>query len=150
MMKNRKAFTMVEMIFVIVVIGILSAIAVPKFTTTAVLARDAKAGSQLSAVMSSLATERQKRILKGDFTKITALGSDTYAFSKFSADGDNNQNDVLDTYVSNCGTGDKGCWSRSGDSYTYKFADTGDAKYKLVKNKLKCDNDATDCARLLK
>ncbi len=147
----KKAFTMVELIFVILIIGILSAIAVPKFQTTAEMAHDAKAGSQLASVMSALSTERQKRILKGDFTAISDLGDSTYAFSQFSADKDGNQNDVLDAYISNCATGAKGCWTRvDGTHYTYFFADTGDAKYKLENNKLKCDDTASDCQKLLK
>ena len=32
---NRQAFTMIELVFVIVVIGILSAIAIPRFSDTA-------------------------------------------------------------------------------------------------------------------
>lgn len=148
--KNKKAFTMVELIYVIVIIGILSAVAIPKFKTTVELARDSKGASVLSAVMSSLSTERQKRILKGDFDHpITSLGTGSYAFSTFSADKDGNTNDVVAPYIDSCT--DAGCWERSGTSYKYHFADTtqGTADFKLDKNKLVCDNDDTDCSELL-
>ena len=57
--KTQKAFTMMELVFVIVIIGILSTIAIPKFTETSISAHDAKATSVLTSVMSAIATERQ-------------------------------------------------------------------------------------------
>ncbi len=66
----KKAFTMVELVFVIVVIGILSAIAVPKFAATRDDAIVSKALAEVAAMRSAIATERQKRILRGDFTDI--------------------------------------------------------------------------------
>ena len=63
---NQKAFTMVELIFVIIIIGILSAIAIPKFSETGKLAYESRAESVVNALRSAIAMERQKRILKGD------------------------------------------------------------------------------------
>ena len=68
----RKGFTMVELVFVIVVIGILSAIAVPKFAATRDDAIVSRAIAEVAAMRSAIATERQKRILRGDFTDIVA------------------------------------------------------------------------------
>jgi len=65
-MKN--AFTVIELIFVIVIIGILSAIAIPKFSKTSELAYESRAESTVAALRSAIATERQKRILRGDTT----------------------------------------------------------------------------------
>ena len=147
--KTQKAFTMVELIFVIIIIGILSAIAVPKFTETAHSAYDAKGGSILVNVMSAIALERQKRILKGDFDAIEDLGDSTYAFSKFK---NGNQNDVLAFSAKNCTSGQAGCWSRTDAThYIYNFSDSndGNAKFKLEKNRLVCDNDSSDCDKLL-
>lgn len=146
--KNRHAFTMIELIYVIVIIGILSAVAIPKFTETAKLAHTAKAKSELMSVMSAIAAERQKRILRADFDPIEALGSGSYAFSNFT---NGNQDAVVQFPVENCGSGDTGCWTRSGTSYIYTFVDSadGNAKFKLDANRLVCDNDATDCATLL-
>ena len=70
-MKNREAFTMIELIFVIVVIGILSAIAIPKFAATRDDAIITKGRAAVAALRSAIATERQKRILKGEFGAIT-------------------------------------------------------------------------------
>ena len=79
---------MIELVFVIVVIGILSAIAIPKMVATRDDATIAKEIATIGAVRSALATERQKRILRGDFTAITSLNSTgtNVAFSTFSAD----------------------------------------------------------------
>ncbi len=68
----KKAFTMVELVFVIVVIGILSAIAIPKFAATRDDAEITKAIAEVAAMRSAIATERQKRILRGDFTPVAA------------------------------------------------------------------------------
>jgi len=68
-MKN--AFTMLELTFVIVIIGVLSAIAVPKFAATRDDALISRASSAVAAMRSAIATERQKRILKGNFNNIT-------------------------------------------------------------------------------
>ena len=75
---SKKAFTMVELIFVIVVIGILSAIAIPKLAATRDDAEVTKAIATVGSVRSALATERQKRILRGDFTAINSCSTFLY------------------------------------------------------------------------
>jgi general secretion pathway protein G len=67
----RKAFSMVELVFVIVVIGILAAVAIPKLTATRDDAQISKARAAVGALRSAIATERQKRILQGNFANIT-------------------------------------------------------------------------------
>ena len=134
---------MVELIFVIIIVGILSAIAVPKFQGVSEEAQISKASSVLAAVRMALSTERQKRILRGDTAAITSLGD---VFTNFSAAADGSRATVLEYPPAPCGG--KGCWSNAGLSYTYKFPDTGDAKFKLAGNRLVCDDNATDCAKL--
>jgi len=145
----KKAFTMIELVFVIVVIGILAVVAVPKLAPIISDAKMAKARDTLAAVRSSLATERQKRILRGSFTAISNLGDSTYAFSYF--DG-NTSLPVLEYKVENCARGHTGCWERdsTGKKYVYKFSGGGNAKYKLSKSRLVCDGDSEDCKKLLK
>ena len=63
--RYHRAFTMIELIFVIVIIGILTAIAIPKFSNTVTLAEISKAKSEVAAMRSAVSTERQKRILRG-------------------------------------------------------------------------------------
>ena len=90
----RTGFTMVELIFVIVVIGILSAIAIPKFAVTRDDAIIAKAKTTVGALRSAISMERQKRILRGDFSDLnvsTAIGLLEYGLgSRWSVNEANN------------------------------------------------------------
>lgn len=66
-MKNFKsAFTMIELIFVIVVLGILSAVAIPKFAATRIDAQISKGRADVSSVRSAIITDRQSRLITGD------------------------------------------------------------------------------------
>jgi len=71
-LRMKKAFTMIELVFVIVVIGILAGVAIPKFAVTRDDAIVSKARSTVAALRSAISIERQKRILRGDFTPIDA------------------------------------------------------------------------------
>ena len=133
---SKKAFTMIELIFVIVVIGILSAIAIPKLAATRDDAQITKGLATLASVRSAIATERQKQILRGEFTGITSLrGTTSGIFTRFN---DVNGSLVLEYDIAAC-TG-IGCWSTS-DGITYTFISTqGDCTYKLESNRF---NDTT-------
>ena len=145
----KKAFTMVELVFVIVIIGILSVVAIPKLAPIVGTAKTGKAQSTLAAVRSAISTERQKRILRGNYDDIADLGDDTYAFKEFAETG----NPVLEYPIKSCDHG--GCWKRvNASTYKYFFSsDTGDfAKYKLQNSGLKCangpDGNSEQCAKL--
>ena len=127
----RKAFTMVELVFVIVVIGILAGVAVPKFAATRDDAVISKGRSTLAAVRNALATERQKRILRGNFDNISSLGA---GFKDF-----------LEYPVKNCS--DAGCWSGSTDSYDFHLPGGGTCTYELKSNKF-LNADTNGCSQL--
>lgn len=74
---KRNAFTMIELVFVIVVIGILAAIAIPKFAATRDDAQIAKGRSDVAAIRSAIVSERQIRLLRGDSTYIDKLHNTT-------------------------------------------------------------------------
>ncbi len=57
MYQKRTAFTMIELIFVIVIIGILSAIAIPKFSATRDDALDARDCKNIATCITDLASE---------------------------------------------------------------------------------------------
>ncbi len=135
---SKKAFTMIELIFVIVVIGILSAIAIPKLAATRDDAHITKGLATLASVRSAIATERQKQILRGEFTGIDSLrGTGSGVFTTFN---DENGSLVLEYDVESC-TDRIGCWSTSdGETYTFKTP-SGDCTYKLEDNRF---NDTTD------
>lgn len=118
--QNRKAFTMLELTFVIVIIGILSAIAIPKFAATRDDALVTKGKTTLASVRNAISAERQQRILRGDFaTPINDLsnGDPARVFTAFNNDAQNNANLVLEYSLPNCTNA--GCWSGSGTTYLF-------------------------------
>lgn len=68
---------MIELVFAIVVIGILAAIAIPKFAATRDDAQIAKGRSDIAAIRSAIVSERQTRLLRGQTNYITQLHSGT-------------------------------------------------------------------------
>ena len=133
-MQTRNAFTMVELVFVIVVIGILSAIAIPKLAATRDDAEITVGINTLASIRNSIATERQKRILRGDFTSITDLdAAGEGGISTFNKDKDGNENNVLEYPVKN-GKED-GQWSKSNETYIFHFQGTS-CKFVLKNNTL--------------
>lgn len=136
--KKREAFTMIELVFVIVVIGILSAIAIPRFAATRDDALITRGLTTLASVRSAVATERQKMILRGDFGGITSLRG-TGTTGVFTTFNDVNGSDVLEYDVESC-TNRIGCWStNNGVAYTFKTP-SGDCTYTLQSNRF---NDTT-------
>ena len=119
-MKN--GFTLVELVFVIVVIGILSAIAIPKFAATRDDAVVSKGRATVGALRSALATERQKRILKGDFSRIDGA----------TLEG------LLDY-----GLGSN--WSRSGDTFTFT-SNVGSCAFGIPANENKLEKGSCSVA----
>jgi len=154
-LQNRKAFTMLELIFVIVIIGILSAVAIPKFAMNREDAIIAKAKNTVAAVRNSIATERQKRILRGEFTPITNLsvvgGYDKAIFDGFDA---NTSNPVFEYPLQSCNdSSSAGCWVAGANStlYIYKMPLSGQVTFTLLNNRFDCsltDANAKYCKKL--
>ena len=74
---KKNAFTMIELVFVIVVLGILAAVAVPKFAATRDDAVVAKGRSNVASIRSGIITERQSRLIKG-ISSFIPNGTGTY------------------------------------------------------------------------
>ena len=126
---------MIELVFVIVVIGILSAIAVPKFAATRDDAIITKARATVASARSALSTERQKNILRGvfeDFNR-TSVGS--------------NFSNLLEYNVTNCSTSRCNGWTTGGSetvpTYTF-YGPTGVVVYTLTNNRLNCTSGCAD------
>ncbi len=80
-MKNFKnAFTMVELVFVIVVLGILAAIAIPRMAATRTDAEITKGRADVASVRSAIVSERQGRLIKGESSYISSLHGTTAGF----------------------------------------------------------------------
>jgi len=133
--KTKKAFTMVELIFVIIIIGVLSAVAIPKFSKTTEVAYISKAKSDIASVKSALAMMRQKNILKGTTDDITAANIGA------------NFTNLLKIPVKTCGESECNGWSTNGDDFTF-HGPTGDVKFTLGNNALTCASTVSGlCAK---
>lgn len=78
----KKAFTLIELVFVIVILGVLATVAIPKLIVTRDDAEIAKAKSQIAAVRSGIQLKRNENILKGTqgFPKAAELESGDCCF----------------------------------------------------------------------
>ena len=77
---KRYAFTMLELVFVIVILGILAAVAIPKFAATRTDAQISKGRADISSIRSAIVTERQTRLIKGDSKYINKLHSSSTSY----------------------------------------------------------------------
>jgi len=68
---------MIELVFVIVILGILAAVAIPKFAATRTDAQISKGRSDVASIRSSIINERQGRLIKGDSSWINSLSHET-------------------------------------------------------------------------
>lgn len=106
---KKSAFTMIELIFVIVVLGILAAVAIPKFSSVKESTDLSRGKSDVASIRSAIMNERQSRIIKGDSSYLTTLtDSNTTLFDK-----------ILKPYGIKAGTS-SGEWSKVSDT-EYKF-----------------------------
>ena len=76
----KKAFTLIELVFVIVILGVLATVAIPKLIVTRDDAEIAKAKSQIAAVRSGIQLKRNEMILSGTQGYPTSLEDGTCCF----------------------------------------------------------------------
>lgn len=117
-MNSSKAFTIIELIFVIVVLGILAGIALPKFGTTREMADMAKGRADVATIRTAIVNERQTRIIQGDASYIAKLSSSDTTL--FTGDTSVTPNRILLMYGIKAGIG-SGDWAKTSDTvYTFK------------------------------
>ncbi len=120
-MKSSRAFTLIELVFIIVILGILAAVAYPRIAPLREDAEIAKGKADVATIRAGIINERQTRIIKGDPTWI----------SKANLDKDNKLfNGVLTSPLTNSNT--SGNWYNNGTFgdgiYKYKV-DTVSAQF---------------------
>ncbi len=112
MQKSKNAFTMIELVFVIVVLGILASVAIPKLAATRTDAQISKARADVASIRSAIVSERQTRLITGDSSWLNSLSSGTSTLF------DGNGSVTLLMYGITAGTTD-GHWSTDDGSSPY-------------------------------
>jgi len=148
--RSHLGFTMIELIMVIVIVGILAAVAIPKFAMNRNDAIKTTAKTVISSIRSALATEKQRRVLSGNFQSIYRLnkvgGYNQPIFDAFDTD---RENSVLEYPLTSCkNSTSTGCWMETGvgsktnpiSTYTYTMPQSASKKaiFQLKNNKFNC------------
>ncbi len=114
---TRKAFTMIELIFVIVILGILSSIAISKMAVTRDDAMFTKGKGDISAIRSTIALVHSTTLLSGN-SGYPATLDDATANAENEELFDGNSTKLLDYPIRSENT--NGHWMKTG-AYTYNF-----------------------------
>ena len=125
---KRYAFTMIELVFIIVILGILAAVAFPKLAPLMEDADLAKAQGDVAAIRSSISSARQKSLVQGRNQYPSALDHQGVTANSGEALFDNNgtgANDVTilqyPIYAGNA----SGKWRKTAtNQYTFKINTT--------------------------
>jgi len=137
----KKGFTMLEMVMVIAVLGILSTIAIPKMIGNVEMAEVSSGLDILQTVRSAISTERNRRVVSGDFTPITTLSSGGKPFDYFNENSRGKKNKILSYPLPSCNK--SGCWelvnstgidSKSKELYIFHYGENKTCTFFLQDN----------------
>jgi general secretion pathway protein G len=145
-MMKKTAFTMIELVFIIVVLGILAAIAVPKFGATRDDAVVAKGRSEVSSIRAAIESERQRRVIKGDYSYPAHL-DDAAKNTEHEELFDGTSNAAILKYPI-YSKSKSGNWMKS-DTDKYKYYIKNDTTvtfdYDSASGSFDCDHDDSNC-----
>lgn len=124
----KKAFTMMEVVFVIVILGILAAVAIPRLAVTRDDAVIVKGKSQVSAIRSGIALQRSRRMLEG-ITPFIPTELDSVAAASNPGDrlfnySDGNTSNILEYPIFSEANRDGGWVKAAANSYTFRAVNT--------------------------
>lgn len=146
-MKNfRSGFTMIELVFAIVVIGILAAIAMPRLAATRTDAEITKGRSDVAAIRSAIVSEREGRLLQGNSAYTNQLDDSTNYSSAGESLFDNNgsASNPLLQYGIISATGNGHWLKTANNTYTYKILNqTVTFDYNSSNGSFSCDRGAS-------
>lgn len=146
MKKLKSAFSMIELVFVIVILGILAAVAVPRFALSKSDAEIAKGRADIATIRSAIITERQSQLIKGVSTFIPKLSSSTTTLFT----GDGNRELLLYGITARSGSGHWNSTSDDGKHYTYTVDSSSiNFTYDSDSGKFSCDTTGSLCRSLV-
>ncbi|MFA5462422.1 MAG: type II secretion system protein [Sulfurimonas sp.] len=146
-MKNSHAFTIIELLFVVIVLGILASIALPKFASTKEMADLAKGRADVATIRAAIVNERSEQVIKGTHTYIPKLSTGAAATTLFTGDGAGRN---LLTYGMKAGTS-SGEWAIVNDTtYTFTVGTTTTTfTYTPVTGRFSCVAGTGNCNALV-
>ncbi|MDD3324778.1 MAG: type II secretion system protein [Sulfurospirillaceae bacterium] len=139
---------MVELIFVIVVLGILAAVAIPKLAVTRDDAEFVKAKSEISAIRSGLSLLKSKRMMEGNTTmpqELDTAAANTAPANLFSGGGNGN---VLEYPIIARATGWMKTSANTADPITYSITLSSGAvtfNYSKTNGTFDCNHTDAKC-----
>ncbi|MBP1681696.1 MAG: pseudopilin protein [Proteobacteria bacterium] len=121
---SKSAFTMIELVFVIVVLGILAAVAIPRLAVTRDDAMIVKGRSDVSAIRSGISLQRSRMMLEGNNAFPTNLDAidDNYGNSnqRLFNIADGNTSNILEYPIFSQANRDGG-WVKTGaNAYAFR------------------------------
>ena len=143
---KKSGFSMLEIIFVVVILGILAGVAIPKFAVSTKKAYITKAKTTINNIRSAVLTIKSEGILTGNSSypeKLDNLGST-------SNDNDNLFDKVLQNPI--LSSTEDGGWSKTGDNkYTFHLENNDiNFSYDKTTGTFNCDSSIELCQELNK
>jgi len=142
MKHTRSAFTMIELVFVIVVLGILSSIAISKMAVTRDDAIIAKGRSQVAAVRNAIVLAKNKKMMEGAMAYPATLDKTAGQLFDESNEGANPSMRLLDYPIYDKGAGVDGNWHKTAaNKYDFRVMQVNiPFTYTPVSGKFDCDH----------
>ena len=140
-LKYKQSFSILELIFIVVIVGILATVSIPKLSNTTKTTSLVKLKNELNLINDGIKQYQTKAILQGDDISLDSLDEDDInLFSK-----------VLTNPI--ISSSDINSWSKiSNNSYRYRLNSNDDIVFVYDKDDLtfSCDKTLDICKEILK